>query len=180
MSTYSRMAAKYIKIPVWPLPCDWKWAGTDVKPLPTPGCPNPTVQCTRCTQWLSPLPKDTTGGYRRHIKGLKCRKGTEVVNMNREGYHLMSLSGNGFWAECLRPVMRVGKYYKYFPAPVVSFIRWKLDNEGTSCSNVPKGFTKELEQFLALTDEQQVGMLAGAILEHEFKMESAASASNFR
>lgn len=157
-------------IPEWPLPCDWKWAGGETVPPPVPSSPNPTVRCPHCTQWLSLPPNDQEYGVRRHKKGSKCKKGREVVAMNREGFHVMSMSGGGFWAEVLRPFMRQGKFYKFFPAPIVSFCRWQLHG-ATSSGKADKEFHKELEKFLAMTEEQQCALLQGAILEHEYKQE---------
>lgn len=160
------------KIPVWPLPSDWQWAGGPEKPAPTSLCPNPTVQCPHCTQWLSFAPNDAPNGLRRHKRGLKCKKGREVIAMNMEGYHAMSTSGNGFWSESLRPFMREGKHYKFFPAPIVSFVRWKLANDGVSSAGASKEFHAELTEFLALSEEEQVAQLSGAILQYEFEREA--------
>lgn len=161
-------------IPVWPLPCDWKWAGGDTNPMNSTFC----VQCSRCTQWLSLDPNDTAAAVKRHKTGLKCRKGREVVAMNREGYHVMSMNGAGFWAECLRPVMREGKFFKFYPAPIVSFIRWKLPNGGTSSNGATKEFHRELLEFMKLTEEEQIAQLSGAILQYEFEKEARGGSSS--
>jgi len=122
-------------------------------------------------------PDDVQGGLRRHKRGLKCKKGREVVSMNAEGYHVMNPNGNGYWNEILRPFMREVKFYKYFPAPIVSFIRWK--SKDLNCLHRSRGanalrskeFLKELEQFLKLSEQQQIAYLEGAILEWEYKHE---------
>lgn len=153
-------------IPVWPLPCDWRRAGDSNPPPASYEKPNPTMQCPHCLEWLSFAPNDATSSFRRHKRNLKCKKGREVVAMNREGFHVMSVEGKGFSCQALAPFQRKGKYYMYYPAPIVSYVRWKSPSGGAN--NIGIGsMLPGLLKFLKLSEPEQVAYLSGVILEFE-------------
>lgn len=166
MGRYNKRKAEVAPCPQWPLPYDSKWAVAEEEQ--EKDLPEGQSYCPRCRQLLVLTPGDTTGA-RIHKRGVKCRKNRESVTMNDEGYHAISpLDGSGYWTESLRSVMREGDWGKYFPAPVVSFIRWKTANNRVK---VGKGFQKELEEFMALSEGEQIAHLTGAILQYEYTQE---------
>lgn len=148
--------------PSWPLPLDWRPAVNSPKLLEN--------QCDRCKQILL-IEDNKARHFRKHQRGLKCRRGAEMVAMNAKGLHVISTKGKGYFDNALKPLAVSGEHYVYYPAPVVSWLRWRHPS-GAVHQYAPKGFSNELAQFVALPESEQIAILVGAVLEYEYKEEA--------
>lgn len=158
------------KPPKWPLPLDYKYATAQPATVETG-----RYWCPNCRMLLAFYPTNKENENRtryRHTKGLKCKRGSELVRMNQHGFHVVSTEGKGYYDAVLKDLLVKKAFYSYLPAEVVSFIRWQHPDNGRT-NRGSKVFHAELVRFLALPQDEQQGVLAGAILEYEFKKEDA-------
>lgn len=157
------MAAQTTEVlPDWPLSSDWRF---QKKPYFSS---NVTLeQCARCRSWLYFKDgEDRRDNLRKHYKGLKCKKGREVLYMESQGYRQITPGKPP--SQTVRKLFlgqeEEGKFYTYYPAEIVSFVRWAspevLHNIVTS-----GGYTKltsetqflkeQLAEFLALKTREE-------------------------
>jgi hypothetical protein len=123
--------------------------------------------CEHCGFEILVPPTDTQS-YRNHKRGITCRKNCELQEFNEQGYFT-----SPYWCEELAPVMKQGKFYRFYPETVAAWLRWQTVG-GRKPADILK-FRRDLKTFLAMTEEQRVNYLSGLVLEHVYKQEAGVS-----